>query len=890
MTKISNQIVYIPDLEINGLDYFIGTDYDQNKRTVNFRVEDLGSHYNMTNGIRNFEYIFYEHTNISPTPTDGYFYSNDNETNPNNIEYFIFSKKTARDKDVTQFFQSIISDNPFDLIVSQKTGINTTFFFRIDEIIENANYFRLNVSEVFFPENNSLSYVFSHAVFNLKSIGNPISQEIRDGVTSKAPSEDVVYDKLLLKQNLPTGFITGLELSINILDNTKFDISPGAYSITDFTDLQNITVKIIQIPLGITGITPQYLTSNTATYIAIDSDQTIVHSSSPFDNEDRRTLAILGAVIHSNLTTINVTNEIKAPIIAPTNQLHDLIKAVGYLNLEGNVYSPNGANLSINKTAGKIWGLGINSQNYNDPHRLTLIEQIALSFRYRLRDVSLLNGEGTDTTFIDPNNYDLNGVKTTVPNNRFTIQRINLFQSGLTRIQYGQEVYQNLEEAKTLVQTDPFFTEQNISDNAIFRAYLIVKKGITNLTTAVSSGDAQFIPVDKFGNVVGGAGIVLNFDNITTGLGYVPENVSNKQNSLVADILNIKYPTVTAVNSGLSSKQDTLISGTNIKTINGNSLLGSGNLSIQNINTVKTITSSSLSTQDITGFLTYLNAVTSFSIGLNETVDYHVTDTNQYFKILVNGVSVGSGQTAIVESQVITYDLNTMAKFKGALYLWQPIGNQISVVGAVTPTTVGTGSNATSNFSGTYTSSPALTWNRRRSVSAASAGSTAEFYEAGWHVCSVGLGFYFVAQVQSELNPSNARLFDGLTNSLIAFPNSDPSSQINLLGLGKDAADTNYHIIHNDGTGTATKVLLTGSNFLASNLDSFRIEIINLYNSNTVTFIITNLRTRGVSLVNVNSDLPSITTGLAPRLSSNNGSTAASVTKSWNKLEIRTNN
>lgn len=38
---------------------------------------------------------------------------------------------------------------------------------------------------------------------------------------------------------------------------------------------------------------------------------------------------------------------------------------------------------------------------------------------------------------------------------------------------------------------------------------------------------------------------------------------------------------VTAVEAGLSGKQATLVSGTNIKTINGNSLLGSGNLEIQ---------------------------------------------------------------------------------------------------------------------------------------------------------------------------------------------------------------------------------------------------------------------------------------------------------------------
>lgn len=66
-------------------------------------------------------------------------------------------------------------------------------------------------------------------------------------------------------------------------------------------------------------------------------------------------------------------------------------------------------------------------------------------------------------------------------------------------------------------------------------------------------------------------------NQITTALsGY--ELISNKQTDLTAS--TTKYPTVNAVNTGLSNKQDTLVSGTNIKTINGSSVLGSGDLVI----------------------------------------------------------------------------------------------------------------------------------------------------------------------------------------------------------------------------------------------------------------------------------------------------------------------
>lgn len=43
------------------------------------------------------------------------------------------------------------------------------------------------------------------------------------------------------------------------------------------------------------------------------------------------------------------------------------------------------------------------------------------------------------------------------------------------------------------------------------------------------------------------------------------------------------YVTVTAMSTALAAKQDTLVSGTNIKTVNNESLLGSGNLSLNTL-------------------------------------------------------------------------------------------------------------------------------------------------------------------------------------------------------------------------------------------------------------------------------------------------------------------
>lgn len=380
---------------------------------------------------------------------------------------------------------------------------------------------------------------------------NTLVTQGADGTYGKASVNNIpisipVQDSLNKKLNLPTGFLQGLQLSINV-DPTKYNIAAGYYVVTDFTNLAQPVVKIITYA-GATGLTPAYLATANSTYVALDINGTVVSSASPFTDAQRRTLAIVGNVVHSNNTTINVTNEIKAPIVAIGNQVHDFMKAVGFLNENGNIYSANGANLMLNKSSGDIFGMGINSANYLNPHKLTIPIQTALTFAYRFQNGTQL----ADTQNINPNIYDVGGVSTSVPvGSRWTVQRINLFQSGLARIQPGQTVYTSFNDAVIGLPTQAFVTEQNIADNAVFRCYLIIQQGTTNLASAVAGGTAQFVPVDKFGNVIGNGSVALTYNNIIAALGYTPENVANKQNSLAVDGTGTKYVTVDAVNAAL---------------------------------------------------------------------------------------------------------------------------------------------------------------------------------------------------------------------------------------------------------------------------------------------------------------------------------------------------
>lgn len=65
--------------------------------------------------------------------------------------------------------------------------------------------------------------------------------------------------------------------------------------------------------------------------------------------------------------------------------------------------------------------------------------------------------------------------------------------------------------------------------------------------------------------------------------------------------------------TGLASKQDTLVSGTNIKTVGGASLLGSGNIALPTKTSDLTNDSGFITTSALSGYQTTTNLVTSVS-------------------------------------------------------------------------------------------------------------------------------------------------------------------------------------------------------------------------------------------------------------------------------------
>ena len=135
-------------------------------------------------------------------------------------------------------------------------------------------------------------------------------------------------------------------------------------------------------------------------------------------------------------------------------------------------------------------------------------------------------------------------------------------------------------------------------------------------------------------------------------------------------------------------------------------------------------------------------------------------------------------------------------------------------------------------------------------------------------------GFRFVCDfnISDTAFSSNCQQFYGLAGQTTDLGYAgvslvQVSTLTNLIGLGSDAADTNLQIIHNDATGTATKIDL-GVGFPANRTAGAAmttVYTIMLYNapaSTNVIYKITNNETGAIAQGVITSDLPATSQGL----------------------------
>lgn len=309
-----------------------------------------------------------------------------------------------------------------------------------------------------------------------------------------------------------TGLLTGGILSINA-DTTKFDIADGSgYVVDNHTDPES-PVKVRVEWSGLTGISATHIASADSTNIAIDATGAVVQQVAPFTLTQVRDYIVLGRIGHNTHAAITTVSTLPRVVFNTALDADDLAEALGALNISGNVYGPHGADLYVNKSEGDIYRTGANyTASKKCPNVLTSAAMVSATLYY-----SYANGSGgwtvASSATADPSHYDDGtGVLASVPNNKYTIQRIFLVASAVlnvTAVQYGQYVYASLADAQAAIATESVATNPNL-DDALLRGWLIVKEGATDLS---DSTHAMFMAAGKLGEPLhfgaGGVGDVV---------------------------------------------------------------------------------------------------------------------------------------------------------------------------------------------------------------------------------------------------------------------------------------------------------------------------------------------------------------------------------------------
>ena len=284
----------------------------------------------------------------------------------------------------------------------------------------------------------------------------------------------------------------------------------------------------------------------------------------------------------------------------------------------------------------------------------------------------------------------------------------------------------------------------------------------------------------------------------------------------------------------------------------------------------------SLSTKIVDGdlALTTLGSITSPPIG--EVKIFGCAVASRVMPAFVGGMGIDSVMQPFWGRNKIGY--------------WAPLGNSSAAPladGIAAPTLYGTAGARNVAATNILTS-----MRRLANASATTAGAA-----GGWRHPTVQFfrstnpqgGFFFVCRFGEDNTLADSRCFVGFWTNTTAIGNVNPSTLTNIIGVGFDSGETTWRVLHNDGSGTATKIDL-GADFPCNTSDqAYEVAIFAPPGQSKVWVQMTRLGTAFSTTVEISSsDLPALNTMLTFHLWCNNGTTAAAKTLCFTSVYIET--
>jgi hypothetical protein len=156
-----------------------------------------------------------------------------------------------------------------------------------------------------------------------------------------------------------------------------------------------------------------------------------------------------------------------------------------------------------------------------------------------------------------------------------------------------------------------------------------------------------------------------------------------------------------------------------------------------------------------------------------------------------------------------------------------------------------------------------------------------------WRGNATGLGGWDATQRFGfrTVTPADARFYTGWRNSLAQIGTTvEPSSLIDVVGVGFDSTQNTFYFIHNDGSGTATQVNTT---LTPSITEYYELNIYAAPNASSIQISLEELGSGTVATANLSSDLPTATLFLGWHFHVNSGPTGgAAFGSDWTNLYV----
>ncbi len=265
------------------------------------------------------------------------------------------------------------------------------------------------------------------------------------------------------------------------------------------------------------------------------------------------------------------------------------------------------------------------------------------------------------------------------------------------------------------------------------------------------------------------------------------------------------------ISNAINAKQNTLVSGTTIKTINGLSVMGSGDLTVSatpggSTGQIQYNSSGSFAGASNVGIdngdITILASLTTVNPPANTVKIFGKNISTRIFPAFLGP----SGLDAILQPSA----------WRQKIGLWNPAGNSTGapgVFGMVSPTTVGTATTRTVATTNLFTRTRRLGY-----VSFAIAGALCGHYSAAAQYTTgngSGLGGIFYScrfAISDASTVGAARSFIGLSSSVAAPTNVQPNTLTNSIGIAQLSTDATQLYLVYGGSAAQTAIAL-GTNF-----------------------------------------------------------------------------